>query len=741
MTNPDSSNDRIDALIEKLTLQEKIDLVHGDHDPAELATGYLPGNDRVGVPSLSLVDGPMGVRAVTATAFPASIALAAAWDSDLAREQGEALGTEVLGADQDVLLAPGFNIIRAPQCGRSFEYYSEDPHLSSRLAVGTIESVQSAGAMATAKHYVANNQEHQRHAVSAEVDERTLREIYLPAFEAAVKEADVASVMASYNRINGTYATEHERLLTDVLKDEWGFDGFVVSDWWATTDAVGAARGGLDLDMPGVPVHEWQENESRIHRAIGALPDAAPKDKLAALAAKPWLPDGANPNLFEGSVFEDPLREAVKGGKVPETALDEKIARTLSQMERFGMFDDEQPEGSVNDPAHETVARRVAERGTVLLQNDGVLPLDEEPASIAVIGPNADKAKIGGGGSSEVDPTDAISPLDGIRERTDGETTVSFERGVERIEDPHDEDEGPFGLPVPDAIDDALSGDDEGPSIDAAARVAESADVAVVVVQDNASESEDRSLWLPNEQDQLVAAVADAAEKTVVVARTAGPVRMPWAGDVDAIVETWYPGQEDGHVTASVLFGDVDPSGRLPVTFARRTDHYPASTEGQYPGIELEAEYSEGVFVGYRHFDAEDIEPLFPFGHGLSYTDFEYDDVTVEAGDGPEATVEVTVENVGDRDGHEVVQAYLGQDDPSVERPPKELAAFESVELAAGESKTVTLEIEERDFAYYDTEESAWTVEDGDYTVSVGRSSRDIVDTDTVSVEDLTVVE
>ncbi|WP_158853834.1 beta-glucosidase [Halorhabdus sp. CUG00001] len=741
MTETDSPDGRIASLIEKLTLQEKIDLVHGDRDPAELATGYLPANDRVGIPSLSLVDGPMGVRAVTATAFPASIALAAAWDTDLAREQGETLGTEVRGADQDVLLAPGCNIIRVPECGRAFEYYSEDPHLSSRLAVATIESVQSAGAMATAKHYVANNQERQRHAVSAEIDERTLREIYLPAFEAAVKEADVASVMASYNRINGTYATEHERLLTDILKDEWGFDGFVVSDWWATTDAVAAAHGGLDLDMPGVPVHEWQESESRIHEAIGALPDAAPKGTLAELAAKPWLPDGANPNLFEGSVFEDPLREAIEGGKVPETAIDEKIARTLSQMDRFGMFDDEQPAGSVNDPAHETVARRVAQRGTVLLQNDGVLPLDEDLDSIAVLGPNAEAAKIGGGGSSEVDPTAAISPLDGIRERTDSGTTVTFERGVERIEEPHDEDDGALGFSVPDAIDDALSGDDEEPSIDAAARAAGSADVAVVVVQDNASESEDRSLWLPNEQDRLVAAVADVAEKTVVVCNTAGPVRMPWAGAVDAIVETWYPGQEDGHVTASVLFGDVDPSGRLPVTFARRTDHYPASTEAQYPGIDLEAEYSEGVFVGYRHFDNADIEPLFPFGHGLSYTDFEYTDVSVESGDGPAATVEVTVENVGGRDGYEVVQAYLGQDDPSVERPPEELAAFESVELAAGEETTVTLSIEERDFAYYDEDGAAWTVDDGEYTVSVGRSSRNIVATETITVADSTIVE
>lgn len=249
--NTDDTTDRIEALIDRLTLEEKIDLVHGDDDPDELATGYLPGIERLDVPSLSMVDGPLGVRPGTATAFPASIALAAAWDDDLAHEQGEALGRETLGADQDALLAPGFNIVRVPQGGRTFEYYSEDPYLASRLAVGTVEGVQDAGAIATAKHFVANNQEQDRHEVSAEVSERALREVYLPAFEAAVTEGDVGSVMAAYNRINGTYATEHEWLLSDVLKDEWGFDGYVVSDWWATSDGVAAANAGLDIDMRG----------------------------------------------------------------------------------------------------------------------------------------------------------------------------------------------------------------------------------------------------------------------------------------------------------------------------------------------------------------------------------------------------------------------------------------------------------------------------------------------------------
>ena len=748
MTDTDSpgdtnieSSERIESLIDRLTLDEKIDLIHGGYDPDELATGYIPGNERLDIPPLSMVDGPMGVRDVTATAFPASIALAAAWDTELAYEQGEALGTEVLGAEQDVLLAPGFNIIRVPQCGRTFEYYSEDPHLSSRLAVEAVGGVQDAGAIATAKHYVANNQEQDRHEVSAEVSERALREIYLPAFEAAVKEGDVGSVMAAYNRINGTDATEHEWLLRDVLKDEWGFSGYVVSDWWATTDGVAAANAGLDVEMPGMPLQEWHAEGNAVQDLINSLPDSLPKSSLAKLAATPWLPDGANPNLFEESVFGEDLRAAVERGRVPETAIDEKVRRVFGQMERFGIFEDEQPDGTLNAGEHHDLSRRVAERGTVLLKNeDDVLPLSAELPSIAVIGPNADTAKIGGGGSSEVTPADSISPLAGISHRVDGDTVVEFARGIEPIEDTHAADEGILNLGG-SVADEPAFGDDTPPDIGKAVATARRAEVAVVVVQDDATESEDRSLWLPGDQDELIARVAAAADRTVVVCNTGGPIRMPWASDVEAIVETWYPGQEDGHATASVLFGDVDPAGRLPVTFGRRIDDYPAATEAQYPGVALEAEYAEGVFVGYRHFDTADIQPEFPFGHGLSYTHFAYSDVTVEAGDGPSATLEVTVENVGDREGRDVVQAYLRPAGADVERPPKELAAFEPVALDAGEVATVELEIEPRAFAYYDEDEGAWTVPDGEYAIAVGRSSRNVLAEASVTVTETTTVE
>mgnify|MGYP003851975599 FL=1 len=743
--DPDTTTDRIESLIDRLTLEEKIDFVHGADDPDERATGFLPGVERLDIPSLSMVDGPLGVRPGTATAFPASIALAASWDVDLAREQGAALGREVLGADQDVLLAPGFNIIRVPQCGRSFEYYSEDPYLSSRLAVGTVTGVQDdAGAIATAKHFVANNQEQDRHEVSAEVSERALREIYLPAFEAAVTEGEVGSVMAAYNRINGTYATEHEWLLSDVLKDEWGFSGYVVSDWWATTDGVAAANAGLDVDMPGIPVPQWHVTENRIHDVIEGLPDALPKRSIAKLVSTPWLPENVNPNLFDRSPFELELRDAVERGQVAESTLDEKIRRVLGQMNRFGLFDDEQPEGAVDAAEHRDRSRRVAERGAVVLQNDDeVLPLSPEIDSIAVIGPNADTAKIGGGGSSAVTPSSTVSPLAGVRERVDGDTRVAFARGTERIEDHHDASESIVDLSLSasetPAVDTVLGNDT--PERDDAVIAARQADVAVVVVQDDATEGEDRSLWLPGEQDRLVAAVADAADRTVVVCNTAGPIRMPWAEDVDGIVEMWYPGQEDGHATAAILFGDSDPGGRLPVTFGRRLDDYPAATEERYPGVGLEAEYDEGVFVGYRHFDAEGIEPQFAFGHGLSYTDFTYSNVTVEADDEPGASVEVTVENVGDRPGRDVVQVYLGPAEAAVERPPKALAGFEPITLDAGETTTVTLSIDARAFAYYDVEAGEWVATEGEYTVLVGRSAQDIVDEQTIAIEESTIVE
>ncbi|GAB3030367.1 beta-glucosidase [Natronobiforma cellulositropha] len=720
---------RIETLLEELTLEEKLSLVRGAYDPAGNATGYVPPVERLDIPSLSLVDGPMGIRAVPSTAFPASISLAASWDTDLAAEFGETIAAEARAADQDALLAPGFNIVRVPQCGRAFEYYSEDPYLTSRLAVAAVEGIQAGGVMATAKHYLANNQEADRHHVSAEVSERALREIYLPAFEAAVRETEVSSVMASYNRINGTYATAHRWLLTEVLREEWGFEGFVVSDWWATNECAGPAEAGLDLDMPGMPLYEWQEHGSALFDAIDALPDAPwmPKRELAEVVTRPWQPPNPNPNVLKDSFFGEPLREAIDEGRLEESLLEEKIRRLLREMARFGLFDGDQPAGELDTPAHHDLARRIAERGTVLLRNENeTLPLAGDER-IALIGPHADEPKVGGGGSSEVDPTRATSPFDGLSDRLDAGGSITLAHGLPPVGDASMHDSLLPEIPTPWV---------EEPRIEEAMAAARDADVAVVVVRDLATEGDDRDLALPGAQDELIAAVSAVAERTVVVLNTAGAVEMPWFESVDAVLETWYPGQEDGHALASVLFGDADPSGRLPVTVGARAADYPASSEAQYPGIGGRAEYSEGVFVGYRHFDEAEIEPLFPFGHGLSYTEFAYRDLSVsleetgDSSDGDEptalATVEVTVENVGERPGREVVQVYLRDVESSVPRPPKELAAFEALSLEAGESRTLSLSLTERAFAFFDEDDGEWVVEDGAFEVLVGRSSRDV---------------
>ncbi|MDS0223005.1 glycoside hydrolase family 3 C-terminal domain-containing protein [Haloarcula sp. S1AR25-5A] len=695
MTDSNKSPSDHRALVETLSLAEKIELVHGSIDPAGKATGYLPGNERVGIPPLRMVDGPLGVRAMgeRATAFPSSIALAASWRPDLAHTFGAALGRETAAHDQDVILGPGVNIIRVPQGGRNFEYYSEDPYLTAQLAVGTIRGIQSEDIAATVKHYAANNQETNRYEVSAAVSERALREIYLPAFRAAVEEADVHSVMTAYNCVNGVYMGEHERLLTDVLKDEWGFDGFVVSDWWGTRSTVSAARAGLDIEMPGVEFSEYVPEET--------ADEVTGSDDEGDFPPIPDVP----------AYFGVPLQEAVESGEVDETVLDAKLLRLLGVMESIGCFtgDDRSADGVLDSADHRQLARDVATEGTIMLTNDGTLPLSESD-SIALIGPNADAAKLGGGGSSEVSPVTETSPLAGLKERA---SDVTFERGVPSIAESSFFDEGDD---VPEESD---------TSIDAAVSIAGDADCAVVVAQDDATEFRDRpDIELPGAQNELIAAVADAAERTVVVLRTSGPIEMPWLDAVDAVLETWYPGQADGAALADVLFGDADPGGRLPVTFGQSVADYPTASEAAFPGSDDVATYDEGVFVGYRYFDRQDTDPLFPFGHGLSYASIEYDAAAVsETATGFEIAVDLT--NSSDRAGKEVVQVYVDKEAAPIATPDRELAGFAAVSLGAGESTTVTIQLDADDFEYYD-EDAGWTVAEGTNTVSVGRSSRDI---------------
>ncbi|MBX0294552.1 beta-glucosidase [Haloarcula nitratireducens] len=689
----------IDALVSQLTRAEKLSLVRGTRDPEGTATGYLAGVERLDVPPFRLVDGPLGVRAEgeRSTAFPASLATAASFDPALSREQAAAMAREATAHGQHALLAPGVNIVRVPHCGRNFEYLSEDPVLASEIGRALVEGIHDEDVVATVKHFVANNQETNRTAVSADVDERTLRELYLPPFRAAV-EAGVGSVMTAYNRVNGTHMSDHEPLVTDLLKDEWGFDGYVVSDWYGLETTVGAANAGLDLEMPGVPVE----------------PETGDADEFE------W-PDGI-PDATRAGLFGDPLATAVDDGSVSADRLDDMVSRVLGQMARIGLLDGTERTGELDSQRHRDLAERVAARGTVLLDNDGVLPLSDD-ADVALVGPHVHEAKLGGGGSSETTPFVSRSPVDGLKSRATGSVTTA--RGVEAIESVSLFDLLPF---VEGGRDDERSAPDGDPSLSDAVDAAANADAAVVVVRDATTEARDRdALSLPGRQDELVSAVAAANDQTVVVLRSGGPVETPWRDDVAAIVECWYPGQSDGDALASVLYGDRDPGGRLPVTFAP-TETYPTSDERRFPGVDGVAHYDEGVFVGYRYFDATDSVPTYPFGHGHSYATFEYGDaVAID-----ESTVEVSVENVASRRGREVVQAYVRP--PSVdgvERPRRELAGFESLSLSPGESRTVSLSLNDLAFSRYDADRG-WTVDAGAYTVEIARSARDVRETVTI---------
>ena len=694
----------IEPLLDRLSRTQKLALVRGATDPEGTATGYLPGVDAAGIPPFRLVDGPLGIRAEghRATAFPASIATAAAFDTDLARRQGAAMAREATALGQDALLAPGVNIVRVPQCGRNFEYLSEDPVAAGDIGAALVEGIESEGVVATVKHFVANNQETHRTTVSAEVDERTLRELYLPPFRAAV-DAGVGSVMTAYNRVNGTHMSDHERLVGDVLKGEWGFDGYVVSDWYGLESTVGAANAGLDLEMPGV-----------------VAPGAADADGGGDGDEGFEWPDGI-PDATHAGLFGDPLADAIDAGEVPADRLDDMVRRVLGQMDRFGRLDGSQGAsegaGELDSQRHRDIAADVAARGTVLLDNDGVLPLDDG-ADVAVIGPNVDEPKLGGGGSSETTPIHSVSPVEGIEARAEGAVASAF--GVPPIASVSLFDLLPF-VGEDGAADEDTA--DREPSLDDAVDAAAAADAAVVFVRDATTEARDRdSLALPGRQDDLVSAVAAANENTVVVVRSGGPVELPWCEDVAAVLEQWYPGQADGDAAAAVLYGDRDPSGRLPVTFAPEGEYPTAGTERRYPGVDDEASYDEGVFVGYRHFDDADAVPTYPFGHGHSYAAFEYGAVEVV----DEQTVSVTVENVADRPGREVVQAYVRPPAvDGVDRPERELAGFEAVQLDAGQRRTVELALEDLAFSRYDPA-SGWTVDDGAYTVEIGRSSRDV---------------
>jgi beta-glucosidase len=651
----------LNALISQLTLEEKAALCTGAS-----AWTTVPV-DRLGVPAIIVSDGPHGVRRVAdldggvnqslpATCFPTASCLAATWSVDLLYAMGQALADECLARNVDVLLGPGANMKRTPLGGRNFEYFSEDPFLAGQMAASLINGVQSKGVGTSLKHFAVNNQEFQRFSINAQVDERTLREIYLPAFEMAVKQAQPWTVMCAYNKVNGTFCSEHHELLVDILKTEWGFEGAVVSDWGAVHDRVVSLQGGLDLEMPG------------------------PKDERVKAVV-----------------------EAVQAGTLDEAVLDEAVRRVLGVVFKAAQT----PKGGQLDvDAHHALARQIAAEGMVLLKNDGILPL-QNPQRVTVIGHAAKEAHFQGGGSSHINPTRTDVPYEAL-ERVAGGAALSYAEGYSAD-----------GSLQPALIEQAV----------AAARLAEVALVFLALPASKESEGYDRpDLDVTPQQAALIKAVASAQPKTVIILNNGAPLGLSgWIGDVAAVLEGWMMGQAGAGAIADILYGRVNPSGKLAETFPLKLNDTPAFIN--YPGELGEVRYGEGLFMGYRYYDAKAMPVQFPFGYGGSYTTFAYGAPTVSATtfrDIDGLSVSVAVTNTGPVAGKEVVQVYVHDCLSELVRPPKELKGFAKVDLEPGETKTVTIALDFRAFAYYHPDEKQWITEDGDFEILIGASAADI---------------
>lgn len=653
---------RISLLLAAMTTAQKVQLATGAGGSSYV--GFTPAIGTLCIPAMNLHDGPAGVGngANDVTQLPAPVSVASTWDTAAEQRYGSIIGAEQGAKGSTVDLGPTVNIVRDPRWGRAFESMGEDPYLNGQLAAANIRGVQSTGMLAQVKHLAAYNQETNRGGnrpgINVAVGTKALQEIYLPAFRDAVRQGAASSVMCSYNKVQSIQACENPYLLTTALRGQFGFQGFVTSDWGAVQSTAPSANAGLDQDMSG-------------------------KDGYYGKA----------------------LQDAVATGQVSQSTLNTMTTRILTQMFAFGLFD-KAPTGSPAQPAtsaaHKAAAAQLAAEGTVLLKNSGnVLPLTSSTTSIAVIGAASDNARTSGGGSARVLSSGTITPLQGIRARA-GSTAVTY----------HD-----------------------GSDTNAAAAAARAADVAVVFVGSDEGEGQDLTgIDLPGTQNSLLSAVAAANPDTVVVLNTGSAVTMPWAGSVRGIVEAWYPGQGYGTAIASLLFGDSDPSGHLPVTFPVSLLQVPAHTTAQWPGANGTVQYSEGVNVGYRHYDANSLKPLFPFGHGLSYTAFSFSDLRVGTlPKGGVATVTATVTNTGGRAGADVVQLYVTQPAASGE-PAKQLQGFARVDLQPGAGRTVTFPLTERSLSYYDESANGWVAGTGSYTVSVGDSAGHLPLTGTLDV-------
>ena len=690
---------RIEKLIKKMTLEEKVGLLHGN------SKFYVAGVERLGIPEWSLSDGPHGVRAEinrhdwayagwtndSASYFPTGTAFAAAWNPELAYRRGEVLGEEARWRKKDVLLGPGVNIIRSPLCGRNFEYMSEDPYMNSVLAVAYIKGLQSRDVACSVKHFAVNNQETNRTTVDVECSERALREIYLPAFKAAVQEGGALTVMAAYNKFRGEFCAENNYLVRKILRNEWGFDGVYVTDWGAAHSTVPSLEAGLDLEM-------------------GTLIDK-----------------------YEDWYYANPLIEAVKSGKVPMSLVDEKVGDVLRVMIKTNVLDPKKRfgPGSMNTKEHQQATYDAAAEAIVLLKNqNNLLPLDfSSIKSLAVIGDNATRKHSNGGLSSEIKAVYEVTPLEALRAKWGDKVDIRFAQGYEKLStfvegSNNGQSSGTFSSKTQES--DAL--------LKEAVEVARTSDVALLVCglnHDYDTESFDRlNMDIPYGQVELIQEVVKANPRTIVVMIAGSPLNMA-AVDIcsPAIVWAWFNGMEGGNALVDVLSGKVNPSGKMPFTTPVSLDQSPAHALGNFPGRDLKVNYEEDILVGYRWFDTKGLPVVYPFGYGLSYTTFDYsnlntDKETYDQADTIQATFTLT--NTGDREGAEVAQLYVSDPVCSVMRPVKELKGFKKVFLKPGESRRITLDIPVSSLAFYSEAQSQFVVEPGEFILQLGASASDI---------------